>query len=519
MSMVNITIVIFILHAVIFTYKEYERNLQYNIMFLLLFGAIFTILAESTLRFLGYGYPVISGSNYVVFISLLSSIVRTMLVPLWVLFVTKYVGRSIRSVKLSLSIAVFSTLSTILVYQLYAGSIIVQFTILGLLLFIASVVLIGIGSKYLFNHFRNSRHDRTSIVLIILGPFISSVGLLMFNIVYFVPELNPIWYGSSAVFISIAIRYDLYNVSGAIRDQVVDDMNQGMIVLDENANIIDYNDTTTEIFGNISSFLDCNIEEIENGEEICEIIEGNEESLDYVEVTVNGESRCYEPVVSQITRESKTYNIVLLKDITEIVQKNNELEQFTSILKHDLTNHLMIIQEYAKLTETEDTDKIEKVINSAGRAQEIIDDMDTVFRNKESDPDLTKIDFKFVCENVWQNIETENESLIVKNTREFDGDMGMTKVLLENIFKNSVEHGGEDVTIEAKITENMMCISDDGVGIPDEKVDKIFQHGFSSKSNGTGLGMSIISVMCNSQGWDVQIDRDYDNGTKVDIIF
>lgn len=517
MSAVNLTIVLFILYAVIYTYKEYERNLQYNIMYLLLFASIFTIIAESILRLLGYEYPVISGNNYAIFISLLSSTARVTLAPLWVLFVTKYVGKDINNISLLSAIGTFLGLSIVFIYQLYS-SIIIPYVILGILLFATSVLLIGFGANSLFNHFRNSRHDRTSIILVTIGPIVNSLGLFIFNIIYFVPELNPIWYGSSAVFISIAIRYDLYNVSGAIRDQVVDDMNQGMIVLNEDSKIIDYNDTALEIFGNIGTFLDCDIETFERDQEICDIFTEPNEDYDYIEVTVNGDPRFYDPVISEVTKNETIYYIVLLKDVTEMVQKNNELEQFTSILKHDLTNHLMIIQEYAKLTQTDDTDKIEKVINSATRAQEIIDDMDTVLRNKGAKPEPVDLDFKKICQEVWENIKTESDSLIIDNTMNFKADEGMTKVLLENIFKNSIEHGGENVTITAKITDDMMCISDDGVGIPEENIGEVFKSGYSG-NNGTGLGMSIISVMCDSQGWDIRIDKDYTDGTKIDIIF
>jgi signal transduction histidine kinase len=60
-----------------------------------------------------------------------------------------------------------------------------------------------------------------------------------------------------------------------------------------------------------------------------------------------------------------------------------------------------------------------------------------------------------------------------------------------------------------------MCFTDNGIGIPQEFKEKIFEPLFSSRSVGVGLGMSIIkNVMVDHDG-DVGVESRHGEGTRI----
>ncbi len=58
---------------------------------------------------------------------------------------------------------------------------------------------------------------------------------------------------------------------------------------------------------------------------------------------------------------------------------------------------------------------------------------------------------------------------------------------LENLFRNAVEHGGDDVTVSVGTESWGFYVTDDGPGIPDGTAD-LFEPGYSTADDGTGSG-------------------------------
>jgi signal transduction histidine kinase len=64
--------------------------------------------------------------------------------------------------------------------------------------------------------------------------------------------------------------------------------------------------------------------------------------------------------------------------------------------------------------------------------------------------------------------------------------------LLENLFRDAIEHGDENATVRVGTSAGGFYVADDGPGIPDEKQDRVFDHGYTTSDQGTGFGLAIV---------------------------
>jgi signal transduction histidine kinase len=91
--------------------------------------------------------------------------------------------------------------------------------------------------------------------------------------------------------------------------------------------------------------------------------------------------------------------------------------------------------------------------------------------------------------------------------------------LFENLFRNSVEHGGTDVTITVGALEEDegFYVADDGPGIPEEKRDEIFEAGYTTASDGTGFGLAIVAEIAEAHGWEITATESAEGGARFEI--
>jgi signal transduction histidine kinase len=92
------------------------------------------------------------------------------------------------------------------------------------------------------------------------------------------------------------------------------------------------------------------------------------------------------------------------------------------------------------------------------------------------------------------------------------------KQVLLNLILNSVEAMDGGVirvkTIRHSLKETTFLVEDDGPGVPSKITDTIFDPFVSSKTGGTGLGLSVVARLAYSYGGSVDIDTKYSEGAR-----
>lgn len=90
----------------------------------------------------------------------------------------------------------------------------------------------------------------------------------------------------------------------------------------------------------------------------------------------------------------------------------------------------------------------------------------------------------------------------------------MAEDLEENLMQNAVEHGGEDVTVTVGDLDDGFYIEDNRSGIPNDKRNIVFDVGYSTMTDGTGFGLSIVKQVADAHGWNIRVTDRSDGGTR-----
>ncbi len=95
------------------------------------------------------------------------------------------------------------------------------------------------------------------------------------------------------------------------------------------------------------------------------------------------------------------------------------------------------------------------------------------------------------------------------------------KEVLVNLLENArlASRQGDHVELRARQEDEVVILEvvDEGVGIPDDVLPRIFEPQFSTRSTGTGLGLAIVRRLVSSWGGDVEVESRQDEGTTARI--
>jgi signal transduction histidine kinase len=147
----------------------------------------------------------------------------------------------------------------------------------------------------------------------------------------------------------------------------------------------------------------------------------------------------------------------------------------------------------------------------------LIDDLLTLAREGETAGDASVVDLATVVESSWQHVETPGATLVCDADRRVRASQSRLQQLLENLFRNAVEHGSAGVTVTVDDLDDGFSVADDGPGIPPEDRERVFEPGYSTDDAGTGFGLAIVSAVVAEHGWDLDVTTSADGGARFAI--
>ncbi|AUV82553.1 hybrid sensor histidine kinase/response regulator [Salinigranum rubrum] len=215
-------------------------------------------------------------------------------------------------------------------------------------------------------------------------------------------------------------------------------------------------------------------------------------------------------VLSDITERKETER--------ELKRKNERLDEFTSIVSHDLRSPLAVAEGNLELARREcDSERLASIRRAHERMRTLIDDLLTLARQGESLHDVSAVDLAGFVDTCWRTVETGTATLSVDIDRTIRADESRLRQLFENLFRNAVVHGGADVTITVGEMDGGFFVEDDGRGIPDDLREEVFDAGFSTETGGTGFGLSIVEQVAVAHGWEVSVTEGSLGGARFEI--
>jgi signal transduction histidine kinase len=205
----------------------------------------------------------------------------------------------------------------------------------------------------------------------------------------------------------------------------------------------------------------------------------------------------------------------------ELRRQNDRLDSFASVVAHDLRNPLNVIRGRAELAQaTGDPSHLDPIFRSLDRMETIIEDVLALARGGEADLDLEPVTLTDLVEASWTQVDTGSATLDVGVLPPTQADPDRLARLFENLFRNSVEHGGPDVTVTVAglDDEDGFFVADDGPGIPVAEREKVLQEGYST-AEGTGIGLAVVRQVADAHGWRLAVTESDTGGARFEFRF
>ncbi len=224
----------------------------------------------------------------------------------------------------------------------------------------------------------------------------------------------------------------------------------------------------------------------------------------------------------------------------ELARRNERLDEFASVVGHDLRNPLSVASGRLDLARADvDPDSpakehLEAAKYALDRIETLIDDLLRLAREATEEPDLEPIRLSELVDHCRGAVDTDGATLRVATDRSIYADESRIRQCFENLIRNSVEHGstgsrtasgddveraGDDVTVTVgELADGSgIYIEDDGPGIDPERREQIFDAGYSTSHEGTGFGLRIVERIVESHGWEIAAAESETGGARFEI--
>lgn len=316
-------------------------------------------------------------------------------------------------------------------------------------------------------------------------------------------------------------------------EQIVETVGVGVGVYDETGQYRYVNENFADLFGVQPDEL--------IGTPLWEIVPEIEEDRfpGYWESFVEGKTRKDEtrheyngvsvPVATVTTRhiiDGTPYHFGTIKNITErkrrereLKRQNERLDAFTSVVSHDLRNPLNVAQGYIEILEEDiDRDELALVDNALDRMESLISELLALAKSGDHISDTEPISLAEIAQDTWETVDTASATLqVTEMVPKLVAARSRLRQLLANLFRNAIQHGGENVTVTVGGTDDGFFVEDDGEGIPAEERGDVFNAGFTTNSDGTGFGLNIVDQIATAHDWDIEVTEGAQGGARFEI--
>lgn len=203
----------------------------------------------------------------------------------------------------------------------------------------------------------------------------------------------------------------------------------------------------------------------------------------------------------------------------ELDRQNERLEQFASIVSHDLRNPLNVIAGRLELARDQpEGDHLAAIDDAVDRMEAIIEHTLALAREGRTVGETQPIDLESIATGCWARVATGDATLSTEGSLRFLGDPERVEQIFENLFRNAIEHGGEGITVRVgSVDTDGFYVADDGPGIPQSDRGSVFEPGYTTGEEGVGIGLSIITEIVDAHGWSVELTSSADGGARFDI--
>ncbi len=221
--------------------------------------------------------------------------------------------------------------------------------------------------------------------------------------------------------------------------------------------------------------------------------------------------------------------ILNLNSTLKELEKEKVLRSSLFKLTHEIKNPIAVCKGYLDMLNSKDQKKLDKYLpiikSEINRTLVIMDDFLDYSKIKVN-KDI--VDVEYLIEDTLKSLKyllkKNNVSLkkdLIEDEIYIEGDYDRLKQVLINIFKNAIEAKKDDMIIclNTRIKNKKLIIEiiDNGIGMDKETLSKVYETFYTTKKNGTGLGVAISKEIIELHKGSIKYDSWLGIGTKVTI--
>jgi PAS domain S-box-containing protein len=234
--------------------------------------------------------------------------------------------------------------------------------------------------------------------------------------------------------------------------------------------------------------------------------------------------------------------VIIFRDFSHEIQVERAKDEFVSLASHQLRTPLTAMMLYSQMLEECQDGKLsdeqmlylQKIRMSTDRLQTLVTDFLNISKlelgrldTKVKDTDLDEL-IQEQANDVKPLLKTKNTELNFKKPAKKLPKALVDPVLfgqaLHNLLTNAIRYTGDkngrvEVKVDYEDKEFKICVSDNGIGIPEESKPKIFQrlyraeNAIDTQEGGTGLGLYFVKKVVESFGGRVWFESQLNKGT------
>ncbi len=324
-------------------------------------------------------------------------------------------------------------------------------------------------------------------------------------------------------------------------DQITGSMKEGLVLLNKKGNILSINPAAQSLFKTGRYAVGKDFLAIDRSHDLTQAVR-QALAEGHSEIRLERNGRQYQFDISRIESKGEILGSVLLAfDVTEQENAERNRREFTANVSHELKTPLQSIIGSAELIENglvkkEDMPRfIGHIHKEAARLVTLIDDIIRLSQLDEgAEMPMEEVDLYEVAKEAVNSLQdaanSKNISLTLSGEKHLmPGVYRLLHEIVYNLCDNAIKYtnegGNVQIKVEGDANKTVLTVKDDGIGIPLEHQDRIFERFYrvdkshSKASGGTGLGLSIVKHGVKYHHGNIDLKSTVGKGTTITVQF
>ena len=249
------------------------------------------------------------------------------------------------------------------------------------------------------------------------------------------------------------------------------------------------------------------------------------------------ELRPFAQLVNRMNEDAEQRVREIAEEREQVVRAQRSKDEFIANVTHEMNTPLTSIRGFAELLasgalEGERAQRAaQTILTQSERLQSLVASIINYSEIDSDDLPVYEVDASRIARETLAALTPEfREKKVVLLSEIKDGVLLMSRQervteIFGNIIRNAIRYNREGGSVSVLLTQEEFTVSDTGIGISEENLERIFDRFFTvdkshnGKNGGFGLGLSVVKKLCRKQGWVLTVESKEGAGSTFRIGF